>query len=242
MKKKFLATATLCVSMAASTAWAATIDVLHVGGHSSNYAQSGSINVTQVNGTGLNSINLADFDVIYADEHASYGSRTTDVSNAIQNGDLAFVGGLPYYASFPVLNSILGTNVSRGTGALAANVTAAGASSQIFNGVNVGNLLNGTRSGITGSGWSSVLATNQTGDPLAVEGRQGAGGFVLFGLEPMEYNPNSDEISFVRNAVNYAASLNVAPVPVPAALPLLAMGLGALGLAGRRKKKRAAYA
>ena len=37
-----------------------------------------------------------------------------------------------------------------------------------------------------------------------------------------------------------AAGLQVAPVPVPAALPLLLAGLGALGVAARRQKRKAA--
>jgi hypothetical protein len=34
-------------------------------------------------------------------------------------------------------------------------------------------------------------------------------------------------------------TVNVAPIPVPAALPLLLAGLGGLGLAARRKRKAA---
>ena len=62
------------------------------------------------------------------------------------------------------------------------------------------------------------------------------------------YNPNFGEYSFLIRANNFgddseagvAVIANVAPVPVPAALPLLLMGLGGLGLMRRRQQRRKA--
>lgn len=44
----------------------------------------------------------------------------------------------------------------------------------------------------------------------------------------------------VAATLRYDAAASPAPVPLPAALPLMALGLGALGIAGRRRGRRAA--
>ena len=56
---------------------------------------------------------------------------------------------------------------------------------------------------------------------------------------------DSLELNFVTNQpqpVRPIASLTASPVPVPAALPLLATGLGALGVIGWRRKRKLAQA
>ena len=75
---------------------------------------------------------------------------------------------------------------------------------------------------------SSVLFGNSLDFPI---------GLALFNLEP-GVTVNAPD-SFVTNNI-FAPPGSVAATPVPAALPLFATGLGALGLFGWRRKKKAA--
>jgi len=63
-----------------------------------------------------------------------------------------------------------------------------------------------------------------------IGGPLGAG---LFDIKMTAFSFGGAELASTR------ISVDVAPVPVPAALPLLLAGLGGLGLAGRRKRKAA---
>ncbi len=59
----------------------------------------------------------------------------------------------------------------------------------------------------------------------------------------MEFNGEilNDAVNFGTSRL-LSASVSASPVPVPAALPLLASGLGALGFIGWRRKRKAAAA
>lgn len=224
----------------ASTAMAAPLNVLHVGSHLTNYTSVGSINVTKLNGSSLNGVDLSLFDVIYADEHAYFGSRSGDISNAIHAGELGFVAALTNYN---YVNSILGTTFSN-TWSGVSSLQATTAPSALLTGaglpdggaVNLAAVNNQSRGYLNGSGWDTVLVEDQNNRAVVVEGTFGQGNWIYMGLEPMEYSsPNADESQLVWNALQIASGANVAPVPLPAGLPLMLAGVGVFGFIARRK-------
>jgi hypothetical protein len=100
---------------------------------------------------------------------------------------------------------------------------------------------------------NAALFPNTTGD--VAEGSQnltfgylsaGILGFNSPGLNT--FSPNFGEYSFLLRATNFttasaegvAVIANVAPIPLPAGLPLLLLGLGGLGLVRRRQQRRKA--
>ena len=98
--------------------------------------------------------------------------------------------------------------------------------------------------------WSSVTGITQNTD---ADGEFGSCGNDCFGTVGLSYlrglSLDARYVRFTaggsspfdnRNANVTAAGLEVAPVPVPAALPLLLAGLGALGWTARRGNRKAA--
>lgn len=228
-------------TLAAGAAFSAPLNVLHIGSHLTNYTSVGAINVTKVNSSGVNAVDLSMFDVVYADEHANFGTRTNDIKNAIQSGALGFVGAL---APISNTNAVLGTSMNFSWGGV-SSLTATTAPSALLSGagltngaaVNLANVNNQSRARLSGSGWNTVLVQDQLNRPVIVEGTLGQGNWIYMGLEPMEFSsPNADERQLVWNALQIAAGTSVAPVPLPAGLPLMLAGAGVIAVMGRRRR------
>ena len=226
---------------AAGTAMSAPLNVLHVGSHLTSYENLGDMNVTKTNGSGLNALDLSQFDVVYADEHAGFGSRAGDINAAIQSGALGFVGALTPIAG---ANAVLGTSMNFSWSGV-SSLTATTAPSALLSGtgltngaaVNLANVNNQSRAHLSGSGWSTVLVEDQSNRPVIVEGSLGQGNWIYMGLEPMEFSsPNADERQLVWNALQIAAGANVAPVPLPAGMPLMLAGAGVIAVMARRRR------
>lgn len=93
----------------------------------------------------------------------------------------------------------------------------------------------------TNSGFSFTFGT--------LVGRIGGGDFFQIGTAGFDGLANAtgalklfhwDHNTNNSDSIRVTVETNLAPVPLPASLPLLAVGLGAVGLMSRRKKKRAA--
>jgi hypothetical protein len=92
--------------------------------------------------------------------------------------------------------------------------------------------------------YNTLLASNLTSSSFALIAGSGlldfvSGGLITFGVEAILAPPGT--VTQRANFDNFSITINPNAVPLPAALPLFATGLGALGLFGwRRKRKQAA--
>ncbi len=86
----------------------------------------------------------------------------------------------------------------------------------------------GTPNGVLWSSWSTPLSGGLTGSVNVLDANLATGNYVL------EVRGNVTGSS----GGSYSGTLNVSPVPLPAALPLMLSGLGAMGAMARRRKVR----
>ena len=96
----------------------------------------------------------------------------------------------------------------------------------------------------SGGVWNNLAATGLVASDFTAIGGSThpnfAGDQILFGIEASLTSTNSSITAI--NAYFDNIDVTVNPTPLPAALPLFATGLGALGLFGWRRKRKSAAA
>jgi hypothetical protein len=92
-------------------------------------------------------------------------------------------------------------------------------------------------SGLTASSFNKIDFTNGSTNNSLHPDFSSTGAEIFFGVEFIAFNNKGETANVFYDSLN----ITVAQTPLPAALPLFATGLGALGLLGwRRKRKNAA--
>ena len=91
-------------------------------------------------------------------------------------------------------------------------------------------------------GWADPTTYGPNGgNPAAHDFKVDTNGDGLYAIEFGQGNAYSayvaDHVGSMAGAINYAFKISMSEVPVPAALPLLLVGIGGLGLVGRKRRK-----
>lgn len=243
MNKKFilgLSTAALTIFTAASSSAATVGYVSNPSTNSSDFAiGAAGIGGTINNNVNFNAMSLGALDgsfysgsdgVTIVSSGAVNGVTNTAISQTNTGGSIAGEG---VHANSNFLS--LGATVSSLTFNFASTVYGAGLfTNDVWSN---GGLRIEAFSGLNGTGSSlgafSGVTSNFQQDGLYFMGLTSDAGFRSFVFS--DTSNNGGDI-FGVDDFQFVTASNVSPVPVPAALPLLLVALGGLGIAGRRRK------
>ena len=227
------------------------IDVLQIGivtsAHNAENANLEGFVIDTTLVPSLSEINdFSVFDVLYLDEHVDdlsnpFANKENDVRNAIisqglrlivSSGNSGTLVNTPgEIAFFNSVASIIGFHPNPTSINGAIELTSAGASNPFFTGegipgnnaINIADIDQETRHAYAEFGNSVVLAIDQSGNPVIMQGQLGEGDFILQGLEPLEtgINASQPEKDFVGNEL-------FTVIPEPSTWVFLLTALGAL--------------
>ena len=185
-----------------------------VGANASPYVVTLEQVGTSVVATGSGDINTAGL---------TFDTSTSDEPEMSPNGAALFIGGVALESQLVDLNTVTftaGDPTNFGSGILT-----------------VANSTTGTFVGIGGSVGQIDLATNYTsGTSISDSATFDSETFATLGVTPGTYEWTWGDAS----DQSYTLIIGTAATPLPAALPLFASGLGAMGLLGWRRKRKAA--